>query len=168
MLRVTRVVFELVILRHCHDPPDNSVRGNLSRIVEVSLFKREHPQTQPRRDRQLRRPHSKSLLFGFCCGAWIAFWSRGPDWAGWPRGTGWSGNSGRTRRSSGTLGTRVAFRAGWTGWPFKAASERQAGYERNCCRDTHASPPPVILCVTSSQFGGRVNIENRPVQFSSH
>jgi hypothetical protein len=44
MLGVTRVVLELVNLRHCHDRlPDNTIQaGNLSRIVEVSLFKKEH------------------------------------------------------------------------------------------------------------------------------
>jgi hypothetical protein len=47
-LGVTRVVLVLVILRHCHAPlPDNSIQtGNLSRIVEVSLFKTDHSQTQ--------------------------------------------------------------------------------------------------------------------------
>ena len=93
------------------------------------------------------------LLFGFCRGTWIAFWSCGPDWAGWPRGTRWSGrsgNSGRTRRPSGTLGACIAFRTGLTGWSgrsgwsFKAASERQAGNKRDCCHDPHKNPPPVI------------------------
>jgi hypothetical protein len=48
---VTRVVLELVILRYCHDRlPDDSIQaGNLSRIVEVSLFKREHSQVPPMR-----------------------------------------------------------------------------------------------------------------------
>jgi hypothetical protein len=48
MLGVTRVILELVILRHCHDRlPDNSIQAeNLSRIIEPSLFKREHFQTQ--------------------------------------------------------------------------------------------------------------------------
>jgi len=41
MLGVTRVILELVILRHCHDRlPDDSIQaGNLSRVVEVSLSK---------------------------------------------------------------------------------------------------------------------------------
>lgn len=43
----------------------------------------------------------------------------------------------RTLRPGGTLGTCIAFRTGWTGWSFKAASERQEGYERNGCHDTH-------------------------------
>jgi hypothetical protein len=48
MLGVTRVVFVLVILRHCHDPPTLTTQdGNLPRIVEVSLFKREHSQVPP-------------------------------------------------------------------------------------------------------------------------
>jgi hypothetical protein len=50
MLGVTRVVLELVILRHCHDRlPDNTLQvENLSRIVAVSLFTMEHFQTQKR------------------------------------------------------------------------------------------------------------------------
>jgi hypothetical protein len=51
MLGVTRVVPELVILRHCHDRlPDDSIQAeNLSRIVAVSLSKREHSQVPPTR-----------------------------------------------------------------------------------------------------------------------
>jgi hypothetical protein len=45
MLGVTRIVLELVILRHCPCPPTLTTRAEkLSRIVEVSLFKREHSQ----------------------------------------------------------------------------------------------------------------------------
>jgi hypothetical protein len=99
---------------------------------------------------QLRRPHLEKSCYlaaapiAFC--AWIAFcscrasWSRGP---GWTRGAGWSdrsGYAGRTLLPRGTLGTRIAFRTGRAGRSFKAASERQAGHERNCCRYTHAIP----------------------------
>ncbi len=96
-------------------------------------------------------PIPRVLLFGFCRGTWIAFWSCRPDWASRSRGTRWSGrsgNSGRTRRPSGTLGTCIAFRTGltgWSGWSFKAASECQAGNECNCCHDAHTNPPPINL-----------------------
>jgi hypothetical protein len=50
MLGVARVILVLVVLRHRHDPlPDHSIQArNLSRIVEASLFKMEHSQTQKR------------------------------------------------------------------------------------------------------------------------
>ena len=48
VLGVTRVVLVLVILWHRHDPYLTTLfrRKNLSRIIEVSLFKMEHSQTQ--------------------------------------------------------------------------------------------------------------------------
>jgi hypothetical protein len=65
MLGVTRVVLELVILRHCHDRlPDDSMAGNLSRVVEVSLFKREHSQTQKRPTTQNPAASDKESLDG--------------------------------------------------------------------------------------------------------
>jgi hypothetical protein len=42
VLGVTRVVFELVIPGHCHDPLPEISGGKLTCIVEVSLFKTEH------------------------------------------------------------------------------------------------------------------------------
>jgi hypothetical protein len=66
MLGVTRVVLELVILRHCHDRlPDDSIQpGNLSRIVEVSLFKMEHSQTQKRPAACQPRTGERHFVFG--------------------------------------------------------------------------------------------------------
>jgi hypothetical protein len=93
------------------------------------------------------------LLSGLCRGAWIAFWSslafrasrpRRSCRPGRARGARWSGRSGypgRTLLPSGTLGTCIALWPRWTGRSFKAASERHAGYECNCCHDTHKSVP---------------------------
>ena len=49
MLGVTRVVLELIILRHCMllCPDDPLQAGNLAGIVEVRLFKTEHSQRPP-------------------------------------------------------------------------------------------------------------------------
>ena len=111
------------------------------------------------------------MLSRLCRGAWIAFWSSlafrasWSSWSGrarWTRRswwTSWPGHSGRTLLPSGTLRTRLAFRTGWTGWSFKAACERQAGCERNCCHDTHKSSPPPMICLRSSRFGGQVKLK---------
>jgi hypothetical protein len=122
------------------------------------------------------------LLSGLCRGAWIAFWSslafrasrpRRSCRPGRARGARWSGrarHSRRTRLPSGTLGTRVTFRTRWTGWSFKAASERQAGYERTCCHDTHKSVPSQRTNLAGESWQKRTPIagDRGSVPFGQH
>jgi hypothetical protein len=98
---------------------------------------------------------SENFLFGVWRGARRSRRSLGSGNPGRSRGT--SGTSG-TSETSGTLSAGIAFRSRRTGWPLEATGERQAGYKRNSCSDTH----PVFSSLIGSRNVGPIRQHLRP------
>ena len=158
MLGVTRVVLVRVILRHGHDPLPDILVEKLPHIVEVSLFKREHPnskttsdmeKTQYRPGRREAAGMARDYSHGLGPGAALTTWQLTATMRDAKLMHGRTGARPRTNKSLGGSGYEFAWRAIEAGHPEPAAAAV-------ICFEWLQRPENVLAgCITWSDYRGK-------------